>query len=300
MSTKLKSLYAYFVLIILYAAGTLLIPTPAKTLERYHLTSLHLKIVDVTIIVLYAIIWFCAIYGFYNFHHYFQLIKKTKDGKAYAKLSIGIGYLAFWFPISGVFNTYTNYLVQRHADLAGSIAIMQNYLSLLIPLIGFVFISIGARQLIDIVKQRPSLSGINVLVILLVFIGVIYVYLVSNTHNRLNSTYHLSIFYVLITIAAPYIYMWFIGLLAFYEIFLYRAKSPGILYRQSWRLLASGIGSLIIISVLIQYLTTISERLTRLDLSGTLILVYLLLVLLAAAYVLIALGARSLKKIEEV
>jgi hypothetical protein len=300
MSTKLKPLYAYCILIILYAAGTLLLPPPEHTLSKYHITSLHLRILDLTILVLYSIIWFCAVYGFYNFRQYYQLIRKTKDGKPLAKITMGIGFLAFWFPITSNFNTYSNYLVQKHASLAGTVGVSQNYLSLLIPLLGFIFISIGARGLIDIVKQRPSLVGTNILVLLLTAIGVIYIYLVTNTHNRLNSTYHLPTIYILMTLAVPYIYMWFMGLLSLYEIFLYRSKSPGILYRESWRLLASGLGALIIISITIQYLTTFSERLTKLSLNWILIVVYALLILLAIAYVLIALGVRNLKKIEEV
>jgi hypothetical protein len=283
MSTKLKTLYAYLILIVSYAAGTLLISPKQKTLKRYHISSLHLRVLDLTIIVLYAIIWFCAIYGFYTFRQYYQLIKMTKDGKPLANLTTGIGFLAFWFPVTGVFNTYSNYLVQKHSELASQVSITQNYLSLLIPLIGFIFISVGARGLSDIAKQRPSLIGINVLVALLILIGVLYVYLVSNTHNRLNSTYNLSTLYILITLVVPYIYMWFMGL-----------------YRSSWRLSAFGIGALIIISITIQYLTTVSERLTRLSLNWLLMVVYGLLILLAIAYILIALGVRNLKRIEEV
>jgi hypothetical protein len=299
MSTKPKTLYAYLVLIILYSAGTLLIPPTKGTLHRYHITSQHLRLLDLTIIILYAAIWFCAIYGFYSFRQYYLLIKKTKDGKPLSKVTTGIGFLAFWFPITSVFNTYAQLLVEKHASFASSVAITENYLSLLMPLLGFIFISIGARQLIDIVKQRPSLLGINVLVILLISIGVTYVYLVLNTHNRLN-TYHLSTLYVLITLVIPYIYMWFIGLLSLYEVILYRVKIPGILYRESWRLSALGLGSLIIISIIIQYLTTVSERLDRLSLSTVLLVIYGLLILLSIAYILIALGVHNLKKIEEV
>jgi hypothetical protein len=300
MSIKLKTLYAYIILLVLYATGTLLAAPNKETLHRYHITSQRLRLLDLTIIILYAIIWFCAIYGFYNFRQYYLLIKKTKDGKPLSKVTIGIGFLAFWFPVTTVISTYAGLIVERHTSLAGTVAITENYLSLLMPILGFIFISIGARQLIDIVKQRPSLLGINVLVILLISIGVTYVYLVSNTHNRLNSIYHLSTLYILMTLVIPYIYMWFMGLLSLYEVFLYRVKIPGILYRESWRLLALGLGSLIVISIIIQYLTTVSERLDKLSLNTVLLVVYGLLILLGIAYILIALGVRNLRKIEEV
>lgn len=300
MSTKVKALYAYGILTILYAGEELLLPTSKTTLEHYHITSLHLRLLNLSFTLLYAIIWFCAICGFYNLRQYYALIRKTKDGKPLSNITLGIGFLAFWVPVTNVINAFASYVSRYHSNLVGPIGVGENYLSLLIPLIGFVFISIGARGLIDIVKQRPSLRGTNILVLLVISIGVTYIYLVSNTHNRLNSTYNLPIFFLLSTLAVPYIYMWFIGLLSLYEIFLYRLKVPGIVYRDSWRLLGYGLGALIIISIVFQYLSTISRRLTRLDLNGVLIVLYLLLILQAIAYILIALGARNLKKIEEV
>ncbi len=94
--------------------------------------------------------------------------------------------------------------------------------------------------------------------------------------------------------------MWFIGLLSAYEIFLYRVKAPGIIYRQSWQQLALGVSSLIALSITLQYLTTITEQLNKLSLDRALLVIYALLILLAISYVLVALGVRNLKKIEEV
>ena len=300
MSTKQKTLYAYLILTITYAAGTLLIPPPKRTLQRYHTTLQHLRLLDLTFILLFAAIWLSAVYAFYNFRQYYHVIKKTKEGKPLAYITTGIGLLAFWFPVIEVFDTYTNYAVQKHVSFTGPVIVMQNYLALLIPLIGFVFLSIGARKLTEIVKQRPTMFGTNGLVIVLIVIGVTYVYLLTGTHNRVSNAYHLSTINILVTLAIPYIYMWFIGLLSAYEIFLYRVKAPGIIYRQSWQQLALGTSSLIVLSITIQYLSTVSEQLDRLSLVRALMVIYALLVLLAIAYVLVALGARNLKKIEEV
>src|SRR5581483_4080869 len=123
MGTKLKAVYAYSIFIILYAAGTLLIAPSKQTLHQYHITLLHLRILDLTFIALYAVIWFCAVYGFYNFRQYYHLIKRTKDGKPLANITTGIGLLAFWVPTTSVFSTYTNYLVEKHANFAALIAI---------------------------------------------------------------------------------------------------------------------------------------------------------------------------------
>jgi hypothetical protein len=94
--------------------------------------------------------------------------------------------------------------------------------------------------------------------------------------------------------------MWFIGLFAAYEIHLFRKTVRGILYKKGLELLSIGIGMAVLSSISIQYLTSLLGRLNRLSLSTTLLIIYSLLVWLAAAYILIALGAKKLRKIEEV
>jgi len=56
----------------------------------------------------------------------------------------------------------------------------------------------------------------------------------------------------------------------------------------------------ILTSITLQYVTTLTDRLTHLRISAVLIILYLLLIMLALGYVMIALGAKKLRKIEEV
>jgi len=300
MSNKARILYSYFILTILYAIGTLTLPPVKGTLQKYHISLLHLRLLDLTIIIPFALIWYCGAFGFYKLFQYSDLIEKNKDGKSIKKITYGIGLLAFWLPVTSVINLFTNYAIQRLPGASSPILIFQNYLTLIIPLLGFILVSLGTRGLTELAKQRPTVLGINIMVIIVTIVGVIYVHLVSTTNNRLNSVYHLSVSYLLITLVAPYIYMWFLGILSVYEIYIYRLKVKGVIYRKSWRLLAAGLGSIIVVSMLIQYLTTISEKFDKLSLSGILLIVYGLLVVLAVSYVLIALGVNNLKRIEEV
>ncbi len=300
MSFKSRVLWSYGILLAVYAFGTLFLPPPQQTLAQYHITLSEMRLLDLTIIILYGGIWLCALYGFYTLHDYHLLIRKNKDGKALAKLTIGIGVLAYWLPISSNISAYTNYLVVRNPNLTAPIGIIQNYVTLIIPLIAFIFISFGARRLSELTKYRISFRAINALIIFLAVISITYTHLLVTTDNRLNSTFHMPPMAMLLTLALPYIYMWSIGLLAVYEIHHYRLKAPGVVYRKSWRMLAMGIGSIITMTIFLQYLVTISAKLTRLSLNWILLLVYVLLIILAVAYVLIAIGVRTLKRIEEV
>jgi hypothetical protein len=94
--------------------------------------------------------------------------------------------------------------------------------------------------------------------------------------------------------------MWLIGTRSFYELYKYRLKASGVIYRKFWSLLAVGIVWILVVSILIQFLTTINSRLDKLSLSSLLVLIYILLILLAAGFILIAAGVNKLKKIEEV
>jgi hypothetical protein len=300
MNIKLLVLWSYVILFLAYAIGTILIPPEPGLLQRYHITLLHLHVLDSTIIILYGAIWFCALYGFNTLYEYLKIIKKNKDGKALMKITVGIGFLAYWLPVSSNFTLYTSYLVDKNPNLTNLIGALQNYLSLILPLIGFIFISIGARFLCELTKQRIGLRVLNSLMLLLIAIGVTYTHLISTTDNKINAGYHEAIPYVLITFAIPYIYMWGIGILSAYEIHQYRLKAPGVVYRKSWRMLAFGLGSLISITIILQYLITISQKLDRMSFNWILMLVYVLLIVIEIAYVLIAIGVRALKRIEEV
>jgi hypothetical protein len=300
MRLKSKLFYWYVFFLVVYAGFTLL-PAPSPlTMARYHLSALELRIIDITIVVILAAIWYVGFYAYAKLHNYERLIQKAKDGKQVAWLSKGMFLMVMWLPVSSVVSSVLNFFARHHTGFAPAAAIINNYLSLAIPLAGVVLIGIGARGLSEIVRQRPTHLAINVLSILLIYIGLIYWRLVVTTENR-GAVYHMPITLILLTIVAPYIYMWFNGMLAVYEIFNYRRKVAGVVYRSSWQLLALGLAWLMLLSIVVQYLTTtLVTRLNHVSFYGVLVFIYSILLVYSVGFVLIALGARKLQKIEEV
>jgi hypothetical protein len=289
----------YLFCVVVYGAFTLL-PTPSRiTLTRYHLSAMSLRLIDLTIIFLLAAIWYAGFYGYIQLRNYNRLIRDSKDGKAMIWITKGIFLLVLWLPIPSLVSSILDYISLRHLAFAPAATIINNYISLLFPLIAFILIGKGARSLIDLVRVRPSFKAINILAVVLVYIGLIDYHLIASTHNR-TDIYHLSIWLILITLAAPYIYMWFVGLLATYEIYRYSRKVRGIVYRRSWAFLAFGIGWLIVMSVVLQYLNTVTNRLDSLSIYWILAIVYSLLLVLSGGFIFIAIGARKLRRIEEV
>lgn len=299
MNLKSKLFYAYLVFVIVYCAF-LLLPAPSPIIEsQYHLTPTAVRIIYATIIVLSAVVWWVAFYGYSRIREYSSHISGTKDGRQVSKLATGVFMLALWLPVTAAASSVLNYFTLHHPGFAPTAEIINNYLSLLFPLAGFVYIGIGARGLSEIIKQRPTYRAVNILALTILYLGLTYARLVATTHGR-NEVYHMNIWFILMTLVVPYIYMWFLGLLSVYEIYNYRRKITGIIYKQSWGLLALGFGWLIMISIGLQYLTTLSDRLADLSIYWILLIVYSLVALLSVGFILIAWGANKLAKIEKV
>jgi hypothetical protein len=290
----------YLLLAALYLAVTFLSPVPHKTLQHYHLTLLAMRFIDLAIVVPLIAIWGAAFYGYFKLSQYARLVKRGDDGKAVRKLSYGVLFLALWLPVSSIISSVLKDVAIVHPNFTTPSVVAHDYLSLLLPLVGFLFISEGARDFSELAKHRPGRRAIYAMGLIIITVGVIYSYLVTNTQNRLNAAYHLDTAMVLITLVIPYIFMWFLGMLASYEIYNYHLRVKGILYSRSLGLLAYGMGAMIITSIFLQYLTTLSSRLSALSLNWILALIYVLLIILAFSFILIALGAKRLQKIEEV
>jgi len=299
MGLKSKLLWGYILAVILYALFILLpAPSPAILLH-YHLRPTGLRAIDVTIIVLQAVIWFAGFYGYASLRKYTAFVRRDKDGKQVASITNGILLLVLWLPVTAVISAILAYIGAHHLNLLAAFKIINNYLSLIFPLAGFVFIGKGARGLSELAKQRPSFLATNVLSFALIYAGLIYLKLVATTANR-NQVYHMNIWLIVLTLVAPYVYMWFIGLLSTYEIYNYRRRVAGVVYRKSWGLLALGLGWMIVMSMSVQYLTTLTAWLNHLSIYWLLVVVYSVLLVYSVGFVLIALGARKLQKIEEV
>jgi hypothetical protein len=295
---KSKLLYSYAFFLAVYSAFVLLPKPDPVTLHQYHLSPTGLRLIDLTIIIILAGTWFAGFYGYAKLQKYTELIRGTKDGEQVAKLAKGMFILVMWLPVSSVSSAILNYVALKHVSWLPAIKVIENYINLLLPLVGFIFICLGARGLSNLVRQCPSFLTSNILIILLIYIGLIYFRLVATTHHR-ASVYHESIWLILTTLVAPYLYMWYLGALATVYLYLYQAKVAGVVYRKSWRLLAIGLGWLIVTSIGFQYLTTLTARLANLSIYWLLVIVYSALLVLSVGFVLIALGTKKLQKIEE-
>ena len=62
---------------------------------------------------------------------------------------------------------------------------------------------------------------------------------------------------MIVSVIIPYLYAWFIGLLAAYEILQFSVNTPGLLYRRALLYLVTGLVAVIVSSIALQYINSV-------------------------------------------
>lgn len=296
MGSRSKLFYLYIVFCALYTA-TFLVPRQISSLPQ--LSYSDYLILGLTVLVPQLIIWYVAFYGYAKLKHYSLLIKGTNDGRQVAYITSGILLLALSLPVNSILSGLYSLIESNSNSDFYALAVVKNYIMLLLPLAGFVYISRGAHGLSRLTKRKPRLRTTYGLTALLVIVSVIYCYAMFTSPN-LDAIYHMPDWLVALTIVAPYLFTWFIGIVAAYKIHLYGRNAPGKLYQRTWTMLATGIGSIVVMQTVVQYVSTITLQFSSLQIVRLFITIYILLAALALGYALVAIGAKRLQKIEEV
>lgn len=309
MKQSSKNAYAALgLMIVAYAMLTFLVPPDPEALNRYHISTIQLRLIQLTIVLPVALIWFIATYGYIRFRDYARSIKKTTEGKAIGQLVKGIGVLAISLPLTSLASTLSNIVLRTKPEYVRWSTLFSHYLVIVLMLIAFRFIYSGARHLQDVTPVKQSAKELYILLIGFSAFAATYVYLLLS--NPVKDTgdpkvvgqtiFFLPDWVLLLTLVIPYLYVWFIGLRACVFLNNYQRGVSGIIYKKALYFLALGIGAVVAGSISRQYLVAVSNLLLDLRLGALLVLVYSLLIVIAAGYVLIGIGARKLQLIEEV
>jgi len=295
--------FIFAVIIILYI-GLSLLPAPdSHALAQYHLSVLHARILSTTIVLPVIAIWLVAMYGFVKLKEYAELIKKSPDGQAFNNMSTGVLFLAIGSPITSIVSSISTLLVRQHPGWQPAVTIINNYIGLVIMALGMYYIARGAEQLVSLIRKRSSEREQHYLVLLFITLSTFYSYFIITRpiHNQLEQRiYYIPNVLILLTLAIPYLYFWYRGLLGAYNLYHYQKHVEGKIYKGSLSWVAAGIATIIAASILVRLLVTISARISTLSLTPLLLIIYGFLVMAALGYVLIAIGAKRLRRIEEV
>ena len=158
----------------------------------------------------------------------------------------------------------------------------------------------GASELLTTLKKVPHVRQPGWLIFFIVTTCSVYVLLLVNkVIGAEDDVYFLPTWVVIFTIALPYLYAWSRVMQGMYDLTRYLSVVKGKLYKNALGAVVTGLSAVTILNILIQLFMTASTRLTRLNLTPLIVIVYLLVFCYAIGFGLMARGSRKLIKIEE-
>lgn len=302
MKLRSYSLQLYVSAVVLYLILNLLIPLNRATREAYNfsLSQAHI-IAFITALPLFGV-WFVAFFCYGRLQKYAASIQGAKEGTAFRRIADGVMVLS-WGLVAQAFASLVLGGLSDHVtgfDLS-ALALLA-YIKIGFALVAFSLIASGARRLLTARQVYASLPNTKLLVLVFAVIATIYSYLTLHLRmHQPNTVPHLPVYWHLGTIVIPYIYSWFLGLIAAFDLSTHARAINGRLYRRSLHLLATGLICLIITAILMQYLNSVFiATVGSFSINAVLLVDYFLLFGMALGYVLMINGVRGLQKIEEI
>jgi hypothetical protein len=303
-----KRIYLLFVgLAVIYLIINLAIPPSADTLNRFSVTTGQVKMLKLIILLPYIAIWFAAFYGSLQLRDYVEVIKKSRDGNSLSKIAAGLMIFAIAMPTIAILSSIVNYLGAGSAQALKVSTIIVNYVDTVLGLFAMYNIYRGSQSLTGILSRKVNASFEHIFMAAFIALSTIFIYLtLSNPARQFpvsasgHAAYYLPDFLLIPTIILPYLIIWYFGFRSAHYVQIYRQNVKGKVYRSSLGYLASGLLLVVFARISIRFTTSLSTLFDNLSLRYILIVIYLLLLIISAGFIVIAIGSRKLKKIEEV
>jgi hypothetical protein len=300
-----QAIRRYSVLALVYLLLVFLLPANHQALHDYHLSVVEYKILLFSVGIPSLVVWFVAFFGYSKLQEYAHSIRKTPEADAFENLARGCAWLAWSLPIPAIVGLLAGALANSWPSFYHAGIIIINYTYLIFPLVGFSIIGSASKELLSRTKLQVSAANARGIMLLFVIGGALYCYLAfgrfdPSSLGGADNPYYMPVWLVLLTVIIPYLYAWFIGLLAAYEITCYSKQVRGVLYRQAMHLLVAGLIALIAGSIALQYTSSVQPPTGHLILNYRLVLIITFRIVTGIGFALLAVGAQRLKKIEEV
>lgn len=297
--------YIFLGITLIYACISYFGPIDKAAITKYNISTAAIRNLSLTIIIPMIAIWCSAFYGFSRVKHYAKAVSQTDEGPAFTRIAQGLGVLAFSLPINAIVTSTINGILVNHQSYVIPLTIIKNYWTIVLPLIAFSLIFRGSLHLSEKVRRRKDAAPYKqeIWTFGVILMTSLFTWLViarpADDRTPLN-VYQLPDWLIVLTLIVPYLYTWLRGIFSTYYIGYYQQNVKGSIYRSSLKRLSTGIFVVVCVNILIQVIISVSARLFRLHLTPLLLIVYLLIVMYAVGFGLIASGAKKLKKIEDV
>jgi hypothetical protein len=297
----------YVLLIVVYIAQTLTTAVNPSVLTKYRIDTTQVRLLSLTIALPYIVIWFIGLVGYLRLQNYGELIgRREKDGMAFTMIAHGVLGLGLWLPLSTIATALSSQYYLSHPSATANLVRFNNYFNLIIVFVGIWFIYKGSEKLLTVIKKQKTFVMSPPFMYAYLICAGIYVYLTFldparqfPTHTVAVASYYEPDWLLLLTLVIPRLIYGFLGVVAVYNIHLYNSKVQGSLYKQALKHLTQGLIAVIAITMVLRCLASLTTTLEKFGLQLLLAIIYILLVLIAVGYILIARGAKQLQNLEE-
>lgn len=295
-------------LVLAYLVTVIFFQPDSTLLSRYHLNDTQYRLLSLTVVIPVIAIWFGAFYSFVKLGNYVKKIENTPDGREFAWLYAGLVAFGLGLPLGSLISRLLTYGARQSIISQSFATIVGTHITLVFVLIGSILLVIGSWRLMSLVKKArvPHWQTLGAAVALII-LSIIYGY--AALHNPLRQTtgqplttaaYAMPDWLIFTTIVLPYIVAWACGFYTTLWLHTYHHHVNGKIYRRALKRLNTGVFIVIFASVLVRLLTNMPTNIADWGLRTMLLLLYALLFIIAVGYVLIALGAKGLSRLEEV
>lgn len=298
MRIKSTPMTWFIILLVITSLLAILVPANPASLHSLHISEEIYRLLIISLLVPYAIIWFAAFYGYDQLQRYSRALIFTGEGRAFQKVAKGLGVLAWGLVLEVLVSLVFNAITLGHPEFKAPGGIINHYFNLVIAMAAFILIENGTYELVQQVRAHHSHTVLRWLVVLGAVIGALFqrvIFLNRSDHNP----YYLSVYPLIFTIIVPYVFTWMIGIVSVYELNLYATKVKGLLYKHALQFLSNGLSVVVLLTVVAQFISAATVSAGQ-SLSTLLLIDYVLLAAVALGFVLVAIGAKRLKRIEEV
>jgi hypothetical protein len=299
-----KLFLLYIVFIFVYVVLTLTTKTDQAALAKYSLTAAQARALSLTIVIPYILIWLTALVGYLRLRNYALQIRDSKDGKAFRTISTGVLWLCLWLPISTITTALFRHYYALHPSTTANLVRIDNYINLIVLLFGFLYVYLGSKQLLSLVK-KPAFTATHVIMLGYIVFSALYVLLTLRDPTRQFpttavplATYYEPDAILVLTIVIPRLLMWFLGILGVYNIYVFSKFVKGSIYKAALNKLALGLGTIVLAVIVLRCVQSLSSILLDMSLTVLLVFVYALLLMISAGYILVSRGAKNLQKLE--
>lgn len=300
-----RSSQIFIALMALYVALTFILPVNPSSAKDFEVSEAQYRYLLLIVKIPLIAAWSIAFYSYRRLREYANQIKDAPEGADYSSMARGTGWLAWGFAIAPIISSLIGVVAIDHPVFRTIGAQYNNFTYLLVTVVGLSYIAGGIHRLARRSKVAFEMRHIRTIVGVLVAASVVFCALLASRlqdgglGNSYNSFY-LPNGLVWSVIVIPYLYAWCLGIIAAFELATVARQTSGIIYKRALAYLTIGIVIIILCMTTLQYFRAFFPRGGGLAVNGTLITVYLMYALNAVGSVLLAIGVKKLKRIEDI